>query len=262
MAVLAFLAPVANYLWELFKLWIQTIFVVPFQNTDMLWLLVPVWLGWFFTEFFQEKTGTSMGNAMSNSVIILWACVDCTRQTTGLMAENIITGTLNIIIRFTIITIVFAYGILLVYLGWKGNKLIKRIGRVREVTYLFVIFTPVFYNAINLSWELILAAIIFFPLFYFAIELVDRYTPNPKAIVEDMEDNDNLFKDESIKLESAGFSSPQPPSRQYPQQARRMPPPNRYPQRPQRPMNPGFNQPNQFNRYPPQQNPYNRYNRR
>jgi hypothetical protein len=256
MVTLAFLIPVANYVWELFRLWINAIFVLPFKNLDMLWLLVPVWLGWFFAEFFQEKTGTSMGNAMSNSVIILWACVDCTRQTTKLMAEHIISGTLNIVIRFSIIAVVFAYGIILVYLGWKGNKLIKRIGRIREVTYIFAIFTPVFYNAIDLSWGLILAAILFFPLFYFAIELIDRYTPNPKAIVEDMEDTDNLFKDEPIKLESTEIRRQQPPPRQYPQQFRRPPPGNFS----QRPMNPGFNQPNQFNQYP--QNPYNRSNRR
>jgi hypothetical protein len=256
MVTFAFLVPVANYLWELFRLWIHTIFVVPFQNTDMLWLLVPVWLGWFFAEFFQEKTGTSMGNAMSNSVIILWACVDCTRQTTRLIADNTIAGTLNIIIRFAIIIIVFIYGILLVYLGWKGNKVIKYIGRIREVTYIFAIFTPIFYNAIEFTWNHIIAAALFFPLFYFAIELFDRYTPNPKAIIEDMEDTGTMAN-EPIKLESERISRQQPPPRQYPQQVRRVPPPGNFPQRP---INPGFNQPNQFNRYP--QNPYNRYNRR
>ena len=257
MVSFAFLIPIANYVWELFRLWINAIFVLPFKNLDMLWLLVPVWLGWFFAEFFQEKTGTSMGNAMSNSVIILWACVDCTRQTTRLIADNTITGTLNIIIRFAIILVVFIYGILLVYLGWKGNKVIKYIGRIREVTYLFAIFTPVFYNAIDLSWELILAAILFFPLFYFAIELIDRYTPNPKAIVEDMEDTESMGL-EPIKLESPGIRrQQQPPPRQYPQQFRRPPPAGGFPQRP---VNPGFSQPNQFNQYP--QNPYNRYNRR
>lgn len=249
--MVGFLVLAANYLWDLFRLWIHTIFIVPFQNTEMLWLLVPVWLGWFFSEFFQEKTGTSMGNAMSNAVIILWACVDCTRQTTRLMAENAISGSWNIIIRFALIATVFVYGVLLVYLGWKGNKLIKRIGRIREVTYIFAVFTPIFYNAIEFSWNHIIASALFFPLFYFAIELIDRYTPNPKAIIEDMNDTSTTMHEPRM------LGARRPPA-QYPQQIRRMPPPGSYPQSPMPPNN--FNQPNQFNRYAPQ-NPYNRYRR-
>jgi len=226
----------------------------------MLWLLVPVWASWFFAEFFQEKTGTSFGNAITNSVVVLWGSIDCTRQTLKLMASHTIAGTWNILGRFLIIGLVFAYGIMILVWSWKTKKLIKYLGRIREVTYVFAIFTPMFYNAVPFSWNLILAAILFFPLFYFAIELIDRYTPNPKAIIEDMNDYGNLNK--------ANKNPPQPQNIrrqpvQYPEQFRRLPPPA--PPRPpqaayhQRP-NP-YNQYNQLNQQRPA-NPYNRYNRR
>ena len=176
------------YFWGLFKLWLTTIFVMPFQTMDMLWLLVPVWLGWFFAEFFQEKVGTSMGNAISNSVIILWGGIDCARQTVRLLNEGVIVFGWEVVVRFALILILFGYGVTIVILGLKGNKIIKYIGRVREVTYAFAIFTPIYYNAMPLTLSHIIAAVLFFPLFYFAIELIDRYTPNPKAIAEDLEE--------------------------------------------------------------------------
>ncbi|MBN1157718.1 hypothetical protein JXA85_08930 [Candidatus Woesearchaeota archaeon] len=173
------------YLWELVKTWVHTIFVTPYTTMDMLWILVPVWLAWFFAEFFQEKTGTSMGNAITNATVVVWAAIDCTRQTFRLMNAGELTGFLNISLRFLLLLIIFAYGLVIIILGWRGNKVIKYLGRVREVTYVFAIFVPVFYNAIPFSFKHILAALLFFPLFYFTIELIDRVTPNPRAVDED-----------------------------------------------------------------------------
>ncbi|MFH1063812.1 MAG: hypothetical protein V1729_01890 [Candidatus Woesearchaeota archaeon] len=179
---------IGMYFWDLFTTWLSTLFVAPFRHTDMLWLLIPIWISWFFAEFFQEKHGTSMGNAITNSVVVIWGSIDCARQTVRLITTGMLTSTGSIIIRFLIITIILTYGVAIIVLGLKGNKVIKYIGRVREVTYAFAIFTPVFYNAVPLTLKHVIGALLFFPLFYFAIELIDRYTPNPKAVVEDMEE--------------------------------------------------------------------------
>lgn len=185
---MAFYIDAGLYIWNLFKLWLSTIFVTPFQNIDMLWLLVPIWIAWFFAEFFQEKIGTSMGNAITNAVVILWGSIDCTRKTLQLMSEKILTNWMDLAMRFGFILLLFIYGAIIVILGWKGNKIIKYIGRVRVVTYVFAMFVPIFYNAIPFSIEHIIAALLFFPVFYFVIELIDHYTPNPKAITEDLEE--------------------------------------------------------------------------
>ncbi len=174
------------YIWNLFQLWLSTIFITPFQNIDMLWLLVPIWIAWFFAEFFQEKMGTSMGNAITNAVVILWGSIDCIRKTIQLMSEKILTNWLDLALRFGFILLLFVYGAVIVILGWRGNKIIKYIGRVRVITYIFAMFVPIFYNAIPFSLEHIIAAVLFFPVFYFVIELIDHYTPNPKALTEDL----------------------------------------------------------------------------
>ena len=48
------LAEIGLYFWGLFKTWISTLFVTPFQHADMLWLLIPIWVTWFFAEFFSQ----------------------------------------------------------------------------------------------------------------------------------------------------------------------------------------------------------------
>jgi hypothetical protein len=177
------------YFFGLFKLWISTLFVIPFKQGDMLWLLVPVWLAWFFSEFFQEKHGTSMGNAITNSMVVIWGSVDCTRQTVNLISTGVLVSLGEIILRFLVIATILAYGVIIVILGLKGNKIIKYIGRVREVTYAFAMFAPVLYNAVPLTLNHVIATVLFFPLFYFVIELIDRYAPNPKAVEEDEGDS-------------------------------------------------------------------------
>jgi hypothetical protein len=202
----------ALYVWSLFKLWVNTIFIVPFVNWDMLWLLVPVWIAWFFSEFYQEKVGTSMGNAITNAVVVLWGSIDCTRQTVRLTAQNVITSTGEMVWRFALVGILFFYGILIIILGIKGNTIIRKIGRVRTVTYVFVIFVPVLYNVMPLSLNHILAALLFFPLFYGVIELMDRIIPDPKAIVEDLHPHDKKPQQSALSMNQ------QPSYPQHPQQ--------------------------------------------
>lgn len=177
---------VLNYIWNLFSLWAQTLFVLPFKNPDMLWILVPLWLSWFFGEFFQEKLGTSFGNAISNAVIVLWAGVDCIRQTLYLMNAGEIHDT--IWIRFMLCGLLIIYGTIIIIYGTKTKDKVKRFGRIRDVTYAFAILVPVLYNAAPLTWEHFLAAVIFFPIFYYTIQIIDLKTPTPKALKKDMED--------------------------------------------------------------------------
>ena len=176
------------YLWRIFKLWIDTLIIAPFRTPEMLWILVPVWLNWVFAEFFQEKLRTSTGNALSNSIVLIWGSVDCTRQTTVLIASGIIKGTWNVVARFSLAGLIFLYGLLIVFLGLRGSKKAGRVGRIREVTYVCMMFIPVFYNELPLTWDHFFAAAVYFPLFYFIVEVIDRITPNPKSIAEEAVD--------------------------------------------------------------------------
>jgi hypothetical protein len=189
---------VLTYVWNLFSLWAQTLFILPFKNPDMLWILVPLWLSWFFGEFFQEKLGTSFGNAISNAVIVLWAGVDCIRQTIYLMNGGEIQETLWI--RFMLCGLLILYGIIIIIYGTKTKDKVKRFGRIRDVTYAFAILVPVLYNAAPLIWQHFLAAIIFFPIFHYTIQLIDLKTPTPKALQKDIntagQSKPNIKKDQ------------------------------------------------------------------
>ena len=186
MVIMSWVISILSYIWDLIKIWVSTLFFMPFKNPQMLWILVPIWLSWFFSEFFQEKAGTSMGNAMTNAVVVLWGGIDWVRQTLHFISSHALKGFLNISGRFLLVGLIFGYGVLIVVLGMKGNTIIKKIGRVREVTYLFVMFTPIFYNVIPFSIKHLLATIIFFPIFYFVIELIDQKIPHSKAVLEDL----------------------------------------------------------------------------
>ena len=88
------------YIWSLFKLWLSAFFSAPFRKPDMLWVLIPVWLGWLFAEFFQEKHKTSIGNAISNSIVVLWGAIDCVRQTVSFIALGVLGGFWDLFFRF------------------------------------------------------------------------------------------------------------------------------------------------------------------
>lgn len=180
---------ILGFLWQdMFLNWLKDLFVMPFTRMEMLWILVPVWLSWFFSEFYQEKVGTSMGNAISNATIILWAAIDCSRQTFMLISAGEVAGGFNIFFRFLLLSFIFLYGLLILVLGLRGNTIIKKIGRIREMSYVFSVFVPVFYNYMPLTLVHVISAIVFFPIFYYALELIDRILPDPKAIKMDIED--------------------------------------------------------------------------
>ena len=179
------------YLKEIFFLWLS-LFIAPLENLNMLWILLPVIINWGFTEFYQEKKGTNLGNAITNGVVALLVAVDWLRTSTGEFGEGQIT--IGLLVTYLIITGLMAiYGILIIVWGIRLKKRVRYIGRVREVTYLTLMFTPVIYGIIPLSMNVIAAIIVFFPLFYFVVEILDRLAPDPKTYQE--EDNEKEYKD-------------------------------------------------------------------
>jgi len=164
----------------------------------MLWILVPLWISWFFGEFFQEKEGTSYGNAISNAVIVLWAGVDCLRQTIDLVNAGEIFD--PVWIRFALCAVLILYGIVIILYGTKVKDKVKNFGRIRDVTYAFAILVPVLYNVVPLSLEYLIAAIIFFPIFHYTIQLIDLRMPTPKALqVDEEEQNENIARKHQTK---------------------------------------------------------------
>ncbi len=182
---------ILSYIWDVFLIWL-TIFIAPLENLNMLWITLPVILNWIFTEFYQEKKGTSLGNAISNGVVALLVGIDWLRQSTNIFTAGNIT--IPIFISYAVISILMViYGIAIIVWGIKLSKKAKYFGRIREVTYITLMFTPIVYGIIPLSLKIIITIFAFFPIFYFFFEVLDWIIPDPKVYNE--EENEKGYKD-------------------------------------------------------------------
>jgi len=167
------------FLWELFKDWLA-LFISPFKNPEILWIIIPIWISWFFAEFFQEKKGTSFGNAISNGIIPIFIGIDWTRYLTNQLTTNIIKWSYIVIIKYSLSGLMIIYGFSIVFFGIKARQFVHFYGRIREVTYVLLVFSPIVYNIVELNWKFLLGIVLFFPLYYYLIEFINRQTPNPK----------------------------------------------------------------------------------
>jgi hypothetical protein len=167
-----------SILWEFFLSWLK-LFYAPFGTPDMLWIIIPIYLNWIFTEIFQEKKDTSLGNAISNGVIVFWVGIDWMRTTVRLLSGGHIDYNTIFYGKMVMAFMVFVYGLIIIYMGIKSNRNVRYIARIRQVSYVLIVFTPMFYGTEYLSLSSILACLVFFPMFYFFIEFLDWITPDP-----------------------------------------------------------------------------------
>jgi len=161
------------------------IFAAPFEEPEMFWIIIPIWINWAITEFYQEKHGTDFGNAISNGAIALFASVDWARYLFRQMSNNLIHFTFNVFLKFFAAFAVLFYGCYVVYSGIKRNSVASFIGKIRWVTYLLLMFTPIVYGVKKMDVYTLFSIVIFFPLYWWVIEIFDRITPDknnsPKA---------------------------------------------------------------------------------
>jgi hypothetical protein len=180
--------------------WLE-IFIYPILNPTLLWIVIPIWLVWFFAEFFQEKKGTSLGNAITNGIVPVYVSIDWIRFLANDIIENSLKFSLDLFFKFFICLIAIIYGAIIILYGIRGKDFIHYFGRVREITYFLLMFTPIIYGVINLSLRYFLLIIIFFPVFYYLVEWIDKLTPDPLAMIkdrgEDKDDKDNSFNQQN-----------------------------------------------------------------
>ncbi len=205
--------------------WLQ-LFVAPLRNLDMLWIIVPIWGVWLFSEFYQEKKGTSFGNAISNGATMLFVGVDWTRHViSDLTSGSAVLGFKSVTLM-ALAAAVLVYGLSIIILGIKANRLVRLIGRVRETTYFMVMFSPIIYGVEGFTLRNAAIILAFFPVFYIIIEIIDRLLPTPRTFEED--EGANLDKELGIGKTGATalgsdfgqdvFGRQQPPQQQWQQQ--------------------------------------------
>ncbi len=161
-----------------FFITIGNLLIAPFKKPEMLWIIVPVYLNWLFTEFYQEKKGTSLGNAITNGFVALWVGIDWSRTTVNFVAQKT-TKLVSATPKIMVAALMIGYGIAIIFFGIRGKKMVRFLGRIREVTYLTLMLTPLFYGVMTPTFGVVLSIIIFFPMFYGIVELVDHWLPTP-----------------------------------------------------------------------------------
>jgi len=176
----------ASYFLELLFKWLS-IFAAPFRNFELLWITIPIYLSWAFTEFYQEKKGTSFGNAISNGFVPVWVGIDWSKTTYVMLQTKAIKMNSVFITKMIFAALLLMYGLAVMIMGVNTKKMTHFVGRIRVVTYVCIMCTPIFYGVIPLDFSVLFSIILFFPLFYYFIELVDYVVPDPKAYKEDEE---------------------------------------------------------------------------
>ena len=166
--------------------WLR-LFVAPLKNLDMLWIIIPIWGIWIFSEFFQEKRGTSFGNAITNGAVMLFVGVDWIRYIMRQIGAGAASFGVESITELAISAIIVVISLLIIILGIKGHGFVKVIGRARGSTYLLLMFTPVIYGVVEFNFRILATILAFFPPFYILVEVLDRVLPNPQTFDLDEE---------------------------------------------------------------------------
>jgi hypothetical protein len=151
-----------------------SILAAPIRHPDMLWIIVPIYINWIFTDYLQERKGTDFGNAITNGVIQLWVGVDWIRQAVKEIKFDALFATKAIICIISMF-----WGLLIMVEGARAKPITHYIGRIREVTYFMLVATPIFYGVIKPDLMTVGAILLFFPVFYGIGEAIDRLLPAP-----------------------------------------------------------------------------------
>lgn len=170
--------------WGTFSSWLW-LFGAPLKDFNVLWIIIPIWISWFFTEFFQEKHGTAFGNAITNGAIPIWVAIDWCRNLTFGLTQKTIETNYTLYVKFGLAAFILIYGFFVIIQGLKEKEFAHYGGRIRVITYFLVMFTPIVYGTAEISLRIIIAIFVFFPLYYLLIELIVRIVPDSKALKDD-----------------------------------------------------------------------------
>ncbi|MEM4714332.1 MAG: hypothetical protein QXQ79_02215 [Candidatus Nanoarchaeia archaeon] len=163
------------------------ILAAPLKNPDMLWILVPIYINWIATDYFQERKGTDFGNAITNGIVTLWVGVDWIRQT-----SHNFQFSLSFFTKILLCVFIIIYSLIIIVECAKAKKIAHYIGRVREVSYFMIVLTPIIYGVINVDFITIGAILLFFPIWYLIGEIIDRALPPPPGEEQELENMPEL----------------------------------------------------------------------
>ncbi|MFH1786063.1 MAG: hypothetical protein ABH829_00215 [archaeon] len=177
MEFVEFLILIPQGLWKVFV-------YGPYDNPEMLWILIPVYLNWIVNDYYQERRGTDLGNAAANGLTALWVGIDWIR--TMFSRLNIARITPLVAFKVGVAVAMLIYGLIIMRMAIQGREVAKAIGRIREVSYFLIVFTPFIYSPYLIrpvdTIPTLVGILLFFVIFYFGVEfIVTKVLPAPKT---------------------------------------------------------------------------------
>ena len=143
---------------------------VGFQDSNILWIIIPIFFVGIITDKYQEEFGTSLGNAISNGALIIFTAFTWLQLISARGVEfPLEITTSQLLFTFFIIS----YGFTIVASGFKSAEFAKKYGRIRVITFMLVFFTIMIYIPILYNFVSIVLFVLLFPFYYaFITELI------------------------------------------------------------------------------------------
>lgn len=143
--------------------------IISIQQNNFFWIVIPVLFIGILTDKYQEESGTSIGNAISNGALIIF---------TGFSWIQIISSRINFPIdiaasQYLLAVFIILYGFSIIGSGFGTGEFAKKYGRIRVITFMLIFFTMMIYVPLLYNFISIVLFVLLFPFYYaFITELV------------------------------------------------------------------------------------------
>ena len=166
------------------------------QQSNFLWIMIPIFFIGVITDKYQEEFGTSVGNAISNGALIIF---------TGFSWMQIISGRTSFpfeatVSQYLLAIFIITYGFAIIASGFGKGVFAQKYGRIRVVTFMLMFFTLIIYVPILYNIVSIVLFVLVFPFYYaFITELIKIMPSTGRTLkINDVKKKVNLTPKEMI----------------------------------------------------------------
>jgi len=163
--------------------------ITSINQSNFLWILIPIFFIGIITDKYQEEFKTSIGNAISNGALVIFSAFSWLQ----LIFSRSETFPLDITISQIIFSIIMIiYGFSIIASGFKSGEFARLYGRIRVITFMLMFFTMIIYIPILYNFVSIILFVLIFPFYYAFITEVIKKMPSINT-------NVNIVKTKTIE---------------------------------------------------------------
>ena len=169
---------ILNKSWEILS--------VSFLNQELFFILLPIYANWILSEIFFEHRLEEFGTYFSNGFAMLWILMFYGKYLA--LNFSLSVGWVSKLILFGFLCFIAAF---LMVNALKGKKIVKYVGKTREVSFLIIFATPIFYGVLNFDLTYFIACIFLFLIIETILYLLHKLIPQFKGEKLDIESKES-----------------------------------------------------------------------